>query len=45
MTKTYKQNKKNKLNKTKKICPISLKPFEKKFSESLALKEKKSFQD
>jgi hypothetical protein len=28
-------------NKTKKLCPISLKPFEERFSRKLVLKSKK----
>ena len=47
MTKTHKQKQKqtSNLNKTKKLCPISLKPFEKKFSKTLAIKEKKSLRN
>lgn len=41
MTKTNKKKKMDNHNKTKKICPINLKPFEEKFSKKLRITEGK----
>ena len=41
MSKSMKNRLNNSHNKTKKICPISLKPFEEKFSKKLRVKEAK----
>ena len=41
MSKSMKKRLNNSHNKTKKICPISLKPFEEKFSKKLRVKEAK----